>query len=174
MAASGGQREVRRSDRPPLAPNDAPLPFTIGPVDFPDVARDQKATGGRFLDHLRGYSGPSRNDVEHYCLDCTFRPWRDATGTATSGALTATVTYRARGRTVAVERVRSTNGRFTSRRTLRPGETAVVVIRDPWADYSPPGRISRAAGRARPVRGRRHRRAHRHRRPRRRRAAFTG
>ena len=151
------EKTVRRTDRPPLEKGDPEIAFTIGPVDYPDTARDQKATGARFLDDLRGYSAASRAQVEHYCLDCTFRPWMDATGTALSGALTATVQFRRGGRTVAVERVRSTSGRFRTRRAVRPGERARIVIRDRWANYSRPVGISRpsAAGAGRRGRGRR-------------------
>jgi len=126
---------VRRTDRPPLQPGDPPIPFTVGPVDFPDVIRNPAATGARFLSGLRGYSGTSTTDVEHYCLDCTFRPWLDATGTGTTGALTATVTFRS-GRRVVTERLTSTGGSFRTRRALAPGERAQVVIRDRWGDRS--------------------------------------
>jgi hypothetical protein len=119
------EKRVRRTDRPPLAPNDAPVPFTIGPVDFPDTARDQKATGARFLDAVRGYSGTSTDNVEHYCLDCSFRPWLDATD-----ALTARVTIGSRTETVRPD----ANGRFASRARLRPGERARVLITDAWGD----------------------------------------
>ena len=127
---------VRHTDRPPLAPGNPPIQFTIGPVDFPDTARDQAATGARFLNAVRGYSGTSTTDVEHYCLDCSFRPWLDSTGTASTGTLTATVTFTRRGRTVATEQVTSTDGSFTTERALRRGETAQVVIRDAWGDTS--------------------------------------
>ena len=70
---------VRHTARPPFKAGDAPVTFTIGPVDFPDVAHDQKATGARFLNAVRGYSGTGMDNVEHYCLDCSFRPWLDAT-----------------------------------------------------------------------------------------------
>jgi hypothetical protein len=137
---------VRRTDRPPLRSGNPPIPFTIGPVDFPDAAQDQKATGARFLDHLRGYSGTSPTEVEHYCLDCTFRPWLDATGTASTGALTATVTFHTAKGGVAVERVSSTDGAFRTRRTLGPGDTADVTIRDQWGDYSTTAAVPSANG----------------------------
>src|SRR5207248_3899806 len=51
------EQTVRRTARPPFLPGDAPVTFAIGPVDFPDTASDQKATGAWFLNSLRGYSG---------------------------------------------------------------------------------------------------------------------
>jgi len=129
------EQTVRRTARPPFLPGDAPVTFKIGPVDFPDTVANQKATGARFLNDLRGYSGTGMDNVEHYCLDCTFRPWLDATGTGTAGALTATVTFRSARRVVA-ERVTSTGGSFRTRRALAPGERAQVVIRDRWGDRS--------------------------------------
>jgi hypothetical protein len=119
------EKTVRRTDRPPLAPGDAPVTFTIGPVDFPDVARDQKATGARFLDAVRGYSASSANDVEHYCLDCTFRPWLDATGD-----LVARVAVGSRTETVRP----GADGRFSARARLRAGEHARITISDAWGD----------------------------------------
>jgi len=127
---------VRRTERPPLQPGNPPIDFTIGPVDFPDAAADQKATGADFLDHLRGYSATSTTDVEHYCLDCTFRPWLDATGTGATGPLTATVEFGSATGHRATELVTSTDGTFRTKRALGPGDTATVTIRDPWGDYS--------------------------------------
>jgi hypothetical protein len=127
---------VRRTDRPPIEPGDPPIDFAIGPVDFPDSAADQKATGAQFLDHTRGYSGTSPTEVEHYCLDCTFRPWLDATGAGANGELTATVEYRTATGRAAREQVTSTDGDFRTRRALRPGETATVTIADRWGDRS--------------------------------------
>ena len=68
----------RATARPPLAPDNAPIPFEIGPINFPDTAKDPAATGARFLKPDRGYSGTSLTEVEHYCLNCSFRPWLDA------------------------------------------------------------------------------------------------
>jgi hypothetical protein len=116
---------VRRTERPPLAAGNAPVAFTIGPVDFPDTARDQKATGARFLNAVRGYSAASPSEVEHYCLDCTFRPWLDATGDVvarvTIGSATETVRPDA-------------GGRFVTRATVPAGGSARVVIEDAWGD----------------------------------------
>ncbi|MCW2967281.1 MAG: hypothetical protein JWM71_1053, partial [Solirubrobacteraceae bacterium] len=100
------------------------LTFTIGAVDFPDHAADQKATGFRFLNAQRGYSASSKDnpaDAEHYCLDCRFRDWLDATSD-----LTATVRF-AGG---AVRTVHTTDGHFSV-----PGSgAATIVIRDAWGD----------------------------------------
>ncbi len=52
-------------------------------MDFPDVAADEARAGFRFLNATRGYSAVAANDpaqTEHYCLDCRFRDWLDATG----------------------------------------------------------------------------------------------
>ena len=34
------------------------------------------------MNSVRGYSGSSPDVVEQYCVDCSFRPWLDATGNA--------------------------------------------------------------------------------------------
>jgi hypothetical protein len=110
------------------------LPFTIGPVDFPDFAADQAATGARFLDKKRGYSANSPDDAEHYCLDCRFRDWLDATS-----ALTATVTYRtAHGDPIGdpEDVPADAQGHFRSRRALGEGQTAGIVVHDDWGDVS--------------------------------------
>jgi hypothetical protein len=123
---------VRRSETPDLGV----LKLDIGPVDFPDVAADQKATGARFLNHVRGYSDAGTpDDLEQYCLDCTFRPWLDSTGTARSGALTATVTLHT-GHGNEVEELTSTDGTFRSTAALGVGQSADIVIRDQWGDVS--------------------------------------
>jgi hypothetical protein len=121
---------VRRTARPPLARDNPPISFSIGPVDFPDMAKNPKATGARFLDPTRGYSGSSLTNVEHYCLDCSFRPWRDATA-----ALSAIVTIdRASGRSV-TERIRpGDDGSFTTNAVLAPGDSASIAIQDAWGD----------------------------------------
>ncbi|MFL5839543.1 MAG: hypothetical protein ACJ77Z_03720, partial [Thermoleophilaceae bacterium] len=89
-----------------------------------------KATGARFLSPQRGYSSASMTEVEHYCLDCSFRPWLDATD-----QLSAVVTIdRATGKAV-TERVKpDENGRFTTDAVLEPGDRATIAIRDAWGD----------------------------------------
>jgi hypothetical protein len=121
---------VRHTARAPLAPNNAPITFTIGPVDFPDMAKAPAGSGARFLSPTRGYSGSSLTNLEHYCLDCSFRPWLDATG-----QLTALVTIdRANGKTV-TERVRpGDDGAFKTKAALNPGDTASIAIEDAWGD----------------------------------------
>ena len=122
---------VRSSARAPLAANNAPVPFTIGPVDFPDTAKDQKATGARFLSNERGYSAASMDEVEHYCLDCSFRPWLDATGQGLEATLVIT---RADG-SVKKERIaQDAGGGFTSRSTLGPGDSGAITVEDAWGD----------------------------------------
>jgi hypothetical protein len=117
---------VRSTARPPIADHT----WTIGPVDFPDVAKDQKATGARFLNSKRGYSGTSHDEVEHYCLDCTFRPWLDATGD-----LEATlVIKRARGGTVHEHLTPDAEGDFVSKSTLAAGDKATIEIEDAWGN----------------------------------------
>jgi hypothetical protein len=110
--------------------DEVPVRFTIGPVDFPDTAADQKATGARFLNDLRGYSGTSRTNVEHYCLDCSFRPWRDATDRVTARV---TITRARGGRTVETVRPRS-GGTFVTRTQLATGDRAQITITDAWGD----------------------------------------
>jgi hypothetical protein len=94
------------------------------------MAQNPKATGARFLDPTRGYSGSSLTDVEHYCLDCSFRPWLDATG-----ALSALVTIdRATGPPM-TERARAgADGSFKTKATLQPGDSASIAIQDAWGD----------------------------------------
>jgi hypothetical protein len=113
------------------AGHEAGLNFDIGPVDFPDFASDQKATGFKFLNQERGYSANSPTDAEHYCLDCRFRDWLDATG-----ELTATVKYTAADGSTGKETLTTTDGRFQTSRALAPGATADVVIEDGWGDTS--------------------------------------
>jgi hypothetical protein len=105
--------------------NYGPLHFTIGAVDFPDHVGDQRATGFRFLDTTRGYSASNSDptDAEHYCLDCRFRDWLDATSN-----LTATVRF-AHG---SPRTIKTTDGHFSVPGTGR----AEVVIRDAWGDDS--------------------------------------
>jgi hypothetical protein len=132
------EKTARRTDRPPLKPGDAPVSFTIGPVDYPDMVRDPAATGARFLNPTRGYSAASPTEVEHYCLDCRFRDWMDATDD-----LEAVVRFLdRRGRTVAKETLEGT-GEFRTQRALGAGERATIVIRDRWGDYSPPKPVTR-------------------------------
>ena len=70
-------------------------------------------------------------NVEHYCLDCTFRPWLDATGN-----LVATlVIKRAGGRKIVTDRIRpDVFGRFRSHMKLRGGDSARITIDDAWGD----------------------------------------
>lgn len=105
--------------------NLGPLSFTIGPVDFPDFAVDQAATGARFLDTERGYSAVSPTEAEHYCLDCRFRDWADV-----AGELTALVTVDGRTRELT-----SDDGEFAVTGINGP---ATVVIRDAYGNTSGP------------------------------------
>jgi hypothetical protein len=119
------EQTVRRTARPPFAPGNAPVTFRIGPVDYPDTVRDQKATGARFLDDVRGYSGTGVDEVEHYCLDCSFRPWLDATN-----RLVATVEIGGSRERLGPD----SSGRFRSRRALGPGQRATIEIVDAWGN----------------------------------------
>ena len=88
----------------------------------------------RFLNTTRGYSATSPANAEHYCLDCRFRDWLDATGD-----LTATVTFRdADGKPVGDPDVVAADaqGRFRTSRALGAAHTAEIVIRDEWGDTS--------------------------------------
>jgi hypothetical protein len=130
------ERTVRNTARPPFHadgspnPNDDPVTFTIGPVDFPDTVKDPAATGAAFLNPTRGYSGTSPDNVEHYCLDCTFRPWMDATDD-----LAAHVTITRAGGTTATEDLKpDANGNFASSSSLSSGDSATVSIDDAWGD----------------------------------------
>ena len=108
-----------------------PLAFSIGPVDFPDVAKDPAASGATFLDAQRGYSTVALADgtadlarAQHYCLDCRFRDWADV-----AGELTATVATEGNAQRV----VRSDDGTFKLEGV--PGD-ATVVIRDAFGNHS--------------------------------------
>ena len=135
VAFSAGPRHtfnegrIRGTDRPPLNP--AVVDFTIGPVDYPDFVGDQAATGFRFLNKQRGYSATSVDNAEHYCLDCRFRDWLDATGT-----LKGYVTFFTADGKRKVEKVKTTNGSFRTSRTLGHGERAEIVIEDLWGNTS--------------------------------------
>ncbi len=119
------EQTVRHTARPAFNPGNAPVAFRIGPVDFPDAAADRQATGARFLDLTRGYSGTGMDNVEHYCLDCSFRPWLDATGD-----LTATIVSRGHRERLNAD----SDGRFRSRSALPSGATATITIEDAWGD----------------------------------------
>jgi hypothetical protein len=130
------ERTVRNTARPPFHadgspnPNDDPVTFTIGPVDFPDTVKDPAATGATFLNPTRGYSGTGPDNVEHYCLDCTFRPWMDATDD-----LAAHVTITRAGGTTTTEDLKpDANGNFASSSSLSSGDSATVSIDDAWGD----------------------------------------
>jgi hypothetical protein len=124
------EQTVRNTARAPLLPNNAPVTFTIGPVAFPNTAKDQQATGAHFLNNVRGYSATSINDVEHYCLDCTFRPWLDATDELTA----IVVIKRAHGSLVRENLKPDATGRFVSRSALASGDRASITIEDAWGD----------------------------------------
>jgi hypothetical protein len=130
------EQTVRRTSRPPFhadgSPNpaDDPTAFTIGPVDFPDMVKEPAATGAKFLSPTRGYSGTGPDQVEHYCLDCTFRPWMDATD-----QLVAHLRITHPDGTSASEDLKpDAAGNFTSATTLGPGDRASVSIDDAWGD----------------------------------------
>jgi hypothetical protein len=150
MTMRSTSRTAFNYTRPDTSSNwtEQPYPFTIGPVDFPDAAADQAATGARFLNHTRGYSGscahetdtPTKmfcdqpDEVEHYCLDCTFRPWLDATN-----QVTADVTIG--GKTKTIDPV-DDNGRFVTGAAVAPGQAATIVIHDAWGDTSAPATVT--------------------------------
>jgi Neutral/alkaline non-lysosomal ceramidase, N-terminal len=127
------ERTARNTSRPPFNAGNAPYTFSIGPVDFPDTAKDQKATGARFLNNVRGYSGTSPSEVEHYCLDCSFRPWLDATD-----RVVAAVTIG--GKTEIVHP--DGDGHFRTNAVLAPGQTATITIQDAWGDTSAPATVT--------------------------------
>jgi len=133
------EQTVRRTARPPFQPGDAPVSFRIGPVDFPDTVADQKATGAHFLDSLRGYSGTGIDNVEHYCLDCTFRPWLDSTDSLTAKLVIKSLL----GKTTTERLVPDASGRFRSRSILGPGDTATITIDDAWGDTTASPRVVR-------------------------------
>ncbi len=134
------EQTVRSTARPAFTAGNTPVEFTIGPVDFPDTAKDQAATGARFLNSTRGYSGSSMQEVEHYCLDCTFRPWLDATD-----RLIATVTIeRANGRTRTATLRPDSEGHFSTDAKLRQGDKATIAIQDAWGDGGTPATLTGA------------------------------
>jgi len=114
------------------SPNFGTLKVTVGPVDFPDTAKDQAATGARFLNSQRGYTAASPTDLEHYCLDCRFRDWLDATD-----ELTATVTIEAPvAHCTVTEEVPLRDGRFVTGARLGRGDRATITINDAWGNTS--------------------------------------
>jgi hypothetical protein len=119
---------VRNTERPNLGT----LNVSIGPVDFPDTAKNQAATGFRFLNHVRGYSdGTGPTDLEHYCLDCRFRDWLDSTN-----KLKAVVTIVRAGGATEKKNLQSSDGHFATNTTLAAGDKATIVISDKWGDVS--------------------------------------
>jgi hypothetical protein len=115
-----------------LAAGNAPIAFTIGPVDFPDMVADPAATGAEFLSPTRGYSGTSLDNIEHYCLDCSFRPWLDATGAVTARIEITRVRGGRKRETVRPD----ASGHFVSKRKLRAGDVARITLEDAWGDHS--------------------------------------
>jgi hypothetical protein len=125
---------VRSTERPDLGT----LNVTIGPVDFPDTAKDQVATGARFLNKVRGYSdGTGPTDLEHYCLDCRFRDWLDSTN-----KLKAVVTIVRAGGATETKNLQSPDGHFKTNTTLAAGDKATIVITDKWGDFSAPATVT--------------------------------
>ena len=120
----------RATARPPLAADNAPIPFEIGPINFPDTLKDPAATGALFLKPDRGYSGTSLTEVEHYCLNCSFRPWLDAAGASTA---TVEITRLKGGRKKETLKPDAA-GNFVSKSTLKPGDTAKVTLQDAWGN----------------------------------------
>jgi hypothetical protein len=130
----------RATARPPLAPDNAPIPFEIGPINFPDTAKDPAATGARFLKPDRGYSGTSLTEIEHYCLNCSFRPWLDA---AEAVKATLEITRAKGGRKKETLRPNAA-GVFVSKSELRAGDVASITLEDAWGNHSAePAVISR-------------------------------
>jgi hypothetical protein len=91
---------------------------------------------------VRGYSGSSPAEVEHYCLDCSFRPWLDAT----DDVVARVDILRAAGGHV-VERLHpDAQGRFVSQHTLGRGDRAQIAITDAWGDTTAaPTRVTGSA-----------------------------
>jgi len=126
------EQTVRRTARPPLAAGNAPIAFTIGPVDFPDMAADPAATGARFLSSTRGYSGTSLDNIEHYCLDCSFRPWLDATADVLARVEITRVKGGRKKETVRPDAA----GNFVSKSALKAGDSASITLEDAWGNHS--------------------------------------
>ncbi|MFL5917230.1 MAG: hypothetical protein ACJ74X_00775 [Gaiellaceae bacterium] len=131
-ASTVEEQTVRSTARPPLAAGNAAIPFTIGPVDFPDMAAEPAATGADFLSSTRGYSGTSLDNIEHYCLDCSFRPWLDATGAVTARVEIARLKGAPKRETLKPD----ASGRFVSRNALRMGDVARITLEDAWGNRS--------------------------------------
>jgi hypothetical protein len=130
----GPRTEVR-------VPGGMPDTAVLGPVDYPDSYADAAhAARPRFIKHVRSVvrdpAAPAdAGRFEWFCLDCSFRPWRD-----TGNVKRATVTFARGAKVVARVRARrSKNGRWYTRRHLRHGESAYVcpgAARDPWGDVN--------------------------------------
>jgi hypothetical protein len=126
------EQTVRSTARAPLAEGNAPIPFTIGPVDFPDMVADPEATGATFLNPTRGYSGTSLDNIEHYCLDCSFRPWLDATDAVTAKVEITRVKGGRKKETVKPDAA----GNFVSKSALKAGDSASITLEDAWGNHS--------------------------------------
>jgi hypothetical protein len=122
----------RATARPPLAAGNAPIPFEIGPINFPDIAEDPGATGALFLKSDRGYSGTSLTEVEHYCLNCSFRPWLDA-GSAVKATVEIT---RLKGGPKKESLKPNASGVFVSKNALKAGDVARITLEDAWGNHT--------------------------------------
>jgi hypothetical protein len=114
-----------------------PIEAEIGPIDYPD-SYDSPI---RFIrDERTAFRDPAAPDgaskLEWYCLDCSFRPWRDA-----GDAATVTVTIRDAATGAAIDHVPAfpEGDRWRTQRALAPGEVAVVdrgEALDRWEDFN--------------------------------------
>ena len=101
----------------------------IGPISN-GIGALSAASGAIFLKPDRGYSGTSLTEVEHYCLNCSFRPWLDA-GSAVKATLEIT---RAKG-APKKETIRpNASGAFVSKNALKAGEVARITLEDAWGN----------------------------------------
>ena len=96
------------------------------------MAADPEATGATFLSPTRGYSGTSLDNIEHYCLDCSFRPWLDATDDVTARVEIT----RLRGGRKRETLTPDATGSFVSKSSLRTGDVARITLADAWGNSS--------------------------------------
>jgi hypothetical protein len=124
-------------------PGEPALRDEIGPIDYPDSYKSPAP----FIQHrrtaVRDPAEPANADkVEWFCFTCTWRPWIDA-----DDAVEATITFIRRNGTLDRERAYQRDGRWTTDRRLRPGESAFIRaadVCDRYGNYN--GRPSAVVG----------------------------
>ena len=121
-----------------------PVPFELGPIDYPDSYAKRRPEKARFIRELRQYARDPEapTGLQPYCLHCTFRPWLDV-----GDAQRVAVTFAGPRTTDRAGTRLHKDGRWWTTRRLRSGEAAYVCpgdARDRYRNYN--GQMSPAVG----------------------------